>query len=256
MPCANFLFCGNGVANGMTASGFRTKVSVIFLIVIGMMTGIAPLVLGQTSDHALAATKDSVVAKDDSPAEMQDIRDIRDPVAIRSWWKILAIGIGVTGILLALGLMVYRFLKNRKLQNLPQPVSPYERALENLRQTEPLMKPEHDKTFSSAVSDVLRHYLEEQLNVPAPGRTTEEFLNEVVGNPVIDERLRSLLAQFLQLCDLVKFAGQSVDERQMRNLYETAEGFIRETFMKIQQQEAAQPIVDATHSKPSTLAQA
>lgn len=110
-----------------------------------------------------------------------------------------------------------------------------ERELETLRKEGPTLEAE---VFSVRVSRVLRRYLEDALSLPAPERTTEEFLNELSDQNSFDDALKNELSQFLQQNDLVKFARQDLNADQRATLLECAFNVIRAT---VSQTESAEP---------------
>lgn len=78
------------------------------------------------------------------------------------------------------------------------------------------------KLFCSAASDVLRFFLEERFRFHAPERTTEEFLNELQQSSRLNDDQKTLLANFLERCDLVKFARHEPAETELRELHSVA----------------------------------
>jgi hypothetical protein len=77
---------------------------------------------------------------------------------------------------------------------------------------------------------VIRIYIEKRFNVVATQRTTEEFLQALLqGSNETLTRHRPLLAEFLQKCDFVKFAGASLEVSDMESLFQSARGFVVET---------------------------
>ncbi len=66
------------------------------------------------------------------------------------------------------------------------------------------------KLFHLRISDILRSYIENRFGLKAPERTTEEFLSELTQDVQIQKALlgdhKRLLGEFLNQCDLVKFA--------------------------------------------------
>ena len=179
-------------------------------------------------------------ATDDlAPEEADDIRDIRNPVKIPYPWLPYVIILGIVVAFHAILFLLFRWLKRRgKKKEEAFKLTPYDQALKDLENTRPLMEAGQDKAFSIAVSDVLRHYIEGQFAMPAPERTTEEFLVEISEHDLIKESLEELLRGFLQLCDLVKFAGQPLGRRQMKELYSKAKDFIEESYVKSHMQAA------------------
>jgi hypothetical protein len=98
------------------------------------------------------------------------------------------------------------------------------RELRRLREENPPVE-----EFYTRLSDIVRQYLEGQMGLRAPERTTEEFLFEVSRDHSLSTGHRELLGAFLQEADLVKFARfQPRSEDKMRAL-DAAERFVQDT---------------------------
>jgi hypothetical protein len=92
------------------------------------------------------------------------------------------------------------------------------------------MIPATAREFGIAASEVIRHYIEKRFEVIATQRTTEEFLQALLENSNESlARHRSLLAEFLQQCDFVKFAGAQLAVTDMESLFQSARGFVLQT---------------------------
>ena len=105
-----------------------------------------------------------------------------------------------------------------------------EQTLERLEDTRPLMLPATAREFAIAASEVVRNYIEKRFAASATQRTTEEFLQTLLQSPNEElVRHRALLAEFLQQCDFVKFAGASLGVKDMELLYQSARGFVLQT---------------------------
>lgn len=83
--------------------------------------------------------------------------------------------------------------------------------------------------FYAQVSNILRHYIEDRFGLRAPEQTTEEFLAELRHTDELDPATRGDLGQFLEHCDLVKFARQSATAEQMREALELVRRFVEHT---------------------------
>jgi hypothetical protein len=158
-------------------------------------------------------------------ADLQ-LRDIKPPVHIPSpyawlWWTLGALGLA------ALAYLAWRWWQNRPAPPPPPPVPPHERALCALEEALQLIR--QPREFCIRVSDVLRLYLEERFDFAAPERTTEEFLQELQTTPRLSEKQKDLLGDFLQRCDLVKFAKYEPTEVELRDLHEAAVRLVQET---------------------------
>jgi hypothetical protein len=158
-------------------------------------------------------------------AVAQDIRDIKEPLPISSYWGWLIL----LAALLAIAVLVY-FLKKRKKAPTIDPqllIPPHRRAKEKLRGATELISDPY--RFCSLVSDVIRVYLEERFNLHAPDRTTDEFLAELRDRSSLSDEHKLLLEDFLTRCDLVKFARHEPTEPELRALLDAALRLIDET---------------------------
>jgi hypothetical protein len=155
-----------------------------------------------------------------------DIHDIRGPKFIMPWWLIPA-GIAVVVLVAVLGWALWRWWKARRR---PRVLLPFEVALERLEAIRTLMEPATAREFSTAVSDIVRNYIEQRFLVTATHLTTEEFLRDLLAssNASLVEN-RALLSEFLHQCDLVKFAGISLTRENMESLHRSARVFVTET---------------------------
>src|SRR5262245_17360423 len=177
------------------------------------LAAIVLLALGVLSTNASAAP----VAPTASRAA-QDIIDIRPPIHIAAPFPWLAVGaaaLGLAGVSVAAWKVLGR--QRRKLA--------YEIALERLENTRPLMREFHAEPFCLAVSDVVREFIEEELLVRAMHRTTNEFLHLSLSDLQLTPH-RDTLANFLQHCDLAKFARWSLTIPQMEAMLSSAKEFV------------------------------
>ena len=85
------------------------------------------------------------------------------------------------------------------------------------------------KAFSIAVSGAAREYLEERFDFHAPERTTEEFLHELQGTNLLTAEQKLSLGEFLENCDLIKFAKYEPTEIELRALHSAALKLVNET---------------------------
>ena len=155
-----------------------------------------------------------------------DIRDIKGavPLPLGWWWLWLLPAVVV------LGAAVYWLWKRRKLtaaEAAVVPPSAYEVAIRELRRLREDNPPVEE--FYTRLSDIVRHYLEGQLGLRAPERTTEEFLYEVSQDHSLSPEHRDLLGAFLQESDLVKFARLRPGEDDKQRAFGAAEKVVEET---------------------------
>jgi hypothetical protein len=160
----------------------------------------------------------------------EDIRDIRGPKAIApASWAGIAVVAGVIVVALC-AYFVWRRARGGASGPGDRKLTLSEETLERLEETRPLMIPATAREFGIAASEVIRNYIEKRFAVIATQRTTEEFLQTLLqsSNEAL-ARHRALLAEFLQQCDFVKFAGTSLAVADMESLLQSARGFVLET---------------------------
>jgi len=175
---------------------------------------IALVAVGIVSTNAFGTP---VVPNASSAAE--DIIDIRPPIHIAAPFPWLVVSAAVVG-LAGMSAAAWKLLRRQRSK------FAYEIALERLENTRPLMREFHAEPFCLAVSDVVREFIEEVLPVRAMHRTTNEFLHDVSLSDLQLAPHRETLANFLQHCDLAKFARWSLSIPQMEAMLSSAKDFV------------------------------
>jgi len=160
----------------------------------------------------------------------EDIRDIRGPksvLASSSW--VPAVLAGAVVIVALCAFAIWR-RRGRHRGARPRILTLSEETLQRLDETKPLMQPDSAREFGIAASEVIRNYIEKRFAVIATQRTTEEFLQALLqtSNEALS-RHRALLAEFLQKCDFIKFAGSSLAVADLESLFQSARGFVLAT---------------------------
>jgi hypothetical protein len=155
-----------------------------------------------------------------------DIRDIRGPKALPGSWLVPA-AIAAAILVALCACIVWR----RRPREIARPLpSLWAATLQRLDATRPLMRPDTARAFGIAASELIRDYIEKRFDVVATQRTTEEFLQALLqGSNAALARHQPLLAEFLQQCDFVKFAGDSLAVIDMESLFQSARRFVLET---------------------------
>lgn len=128
-------------------------------------------------------------------------------------------------VLSLLGLLVWyarRFFRKTTPEQ-----SPRDRALAALDQIESVMERTPPYQFSIRVSDILRRFVLEQFELPMTRQTSVEFLNAIALSAKFDEADKALLADFLNRCDLIKFARYEASTEDSRLLLDEARRFVR-----------------------------
>ena len=79
------------------------------------------------------------------------------------------------------------------------------------------------------LSDVIRVYLEQRYKLPASGKTTPEFLEEMEDNSPLPDSDKPFLQNFLNSADLIKFAKAPCDAPAVSAAIDSAEQLVRNT---------------------------
>ena len=144
--------------------------------------------------------------------KMYDIKDIAPANGgIGDWWKYLLILLLVAGI----GAFIYWYIKKRQKEKIEEEIykTPIEKAtslLNNLEKKE-LWQQGEVKEYYSQLTDIVRNYIEEAIEIPAMESTTSELIE---GLKIASQKKKMKLSQetidnlfvVLKQADLVKFA--------------------------------------------------
>ena len=155
-------------------------------------------------------------------AEFHDISPPVEYSLIPPW----VIFLGIFATLCLIGLLVYfvrRWLKRRP----PPVVSPRDQALALLDRAAAEIELLNPYQFSIRVSDILRRYVTDQYQLPVTRQTSVEFLSALAANTTFSADEQSLLKDFLDRCDLIKFARYDATAEDSRLLLEEATRFVR-----------------------------
>jgi hypothetical protein len=133
--------------------------------------------------------------------------------------------VGSLIVLTIIGLAIWY---GRKLFRKEQPTpSPRERGLAALSKIENEMEKIAPYQFSIRVSDILRRYVMEQFALPMTRQTSVEFLNAIATAANFDDEEKTLLADFLNRCDLIKFARYEATTADSRLMLDEARQFVK-----------------------------
>ena len=167
--------------------------------------------------------------------ESGDLRDIKGPLSIpRGWWGVLTwVGLALA---VAGGVAYYLHRRRRAASGAPPPVprAPprpfHEVALEALRLLEKsaLLERGQVKEYHVRISEIVRRYVEGQLEVPALELTTRE-VTDGMRRAALGTRVTGAFQDFLERCDLVKFAKLRPGLDESRALMGRARELVRMT---------------------------
>ena len=154
----------------------------------------------------------------------QNFHEIAPPVDysfVPTWAIFLATFVG----LCLIGLIAWLFKRRRKTA-LP-PKTPREIALEELELASSEIETANPYQFSIRVSDILRKYVTHQYGLPLTRQTSIEFLTALSKSKSFSTNEKSLLEDFLNCCDLIKFARYEATAADSRLLLEEATRFVK-----------------------------
>lgn len=154
----------------------------------------------------------------------QEFHDIAPPVdySLIPPWMIF---VGSFLALCLIGLVIWLIIRSSK-RAVPAK-SPRERALEQLERMQSDVDRIQPYRFSIRVSEVLRQYVTEQFDLPVTRQTSVEFLTTLAKASPFSEDEKLLLEDFLNRCDLIKFARYDATASDSRRLLEEATRFVK-----------------------------
>jgi Domain of unknown function (DUF4381) len=163
-----------------------------------------------------------------SPSQppLPEIRDIAPPVDVFPWplWMVL---VAAFVALLVVGLLVFGFVWYMRRRPPGPPPSPRMIAMRELELLRSQISSLDPYAFSVKVSDVLRTFVEAQYGLRAAHQTSPEFLASISESGEFSDKDRDLLTQFLERCDLIKFAHVDASNTDSAILHERAVAFVQ-----------------------------
>jgi hypothetical protein len=164
-------------------------------------------------------------------ADLKQLHDVRGPIKLPEPppWPRWPLGVGLA--VLVAGVMLGIWRVRRRVQPETPPLSPQAWAVRELERLEALNLPEQGEInrYHTLLSDVLRRFLELRFQLHAPRQTTAEFLKAAETSLQLSPAQQELLREFLQRCDLAKFARAAASPEECRTAAELARTFISET---------------------------
>lgn len=126
---------------------------------------------------------------------------------------------------------ILKRMKEKKEEAAVEIRPPHEIAYEALETLEAKGLPSQGriKEFYYELSLIIRHYIESRFDIKAPEMTTEEFLFALRGSGALSGTHKNLLKEFLDLCDMVKFAKYGPTQKETDDSFNAAKRFVDET---------------------------
>lgn len=142
--------------------------------------------------------------------------------------------------LLAGAWALHRMRQRTAAESAPPPPA-WESALRRLDELESRRLPESGRfePYYVDLSAILRYYIEDRFGLRAPEQTTPEFLDAASRSGLLLAAQQEFLADFLRLCDRVKFARYVPETQEMDAGMAAVRQFVRDTIPR--QEEALAP---------------
>ena len=163
----------------------------------------------------------------ETQAEMEDIRGLKPPIDIRGNWRVLY---SVALLLLVAGIFAWFYLRSKakalKIPEIPEEFTKpaWEVAVSELQRLKDsdLLERKLAKQYYINLSEIIRRYIQRRFQIVALDRTTQEIKQELKGIK-IDRGIIELIHNFLEDCDLVKFAkftapAEKIDENWQQGI--------------------------------------
>jgi len=188
---------------------------------------------GQNDWKKIETDEKSIEVKsvlDKKGAKAPVMRDIKGPQSLPRKFLLLILAVVFIFIsaLIIIGICVLR----KKSQKLPAKLRPaHEIAYQELGVLEQkdFVKQGKIKEYHIELSGIIRRYIENRFNLKAPEMTTEEFLIKARDAVELISAQKSSLREFLNACDLVKFAKYIPGEEEIAAVLLAARNFILQT---------------------------
>jgi hypothetical protein len=163
-----------------------------------------------------------------------DIRDIKDPVDYRTLFSFknlfifLAVTAGLTGLYI---LIKKHFRKEKALKEQIIIRAAHEIAYQALKELALKNLPQMGKIkeYYIELSNIVRFYLERRFSIKVPEMTTEEFIEFMHTSDCLNGDQKKLLKNFLNSCDLVKFARNIPETKEIEMSFNSATRIVDET---------------------------
>lgn len=178
----------------------------------------------------IPVTVTSLLGEDRANLTIADIETVVEiPRPPLPWW-VWALVLG--GLLGIAAVAVFLTLRRKKVAALVRILKPaHEVAYARLQALveRDLIGKGHIKLFYEEISHILRHYIEDRFKLHAPERTTEEFLQELYEDKTWSGPEKDTLGDFLQHCDLVKFATYQPTTEEIQQTFDQVKTLIENT---------------------------
>ncbi|MCM8819240.1 MAG: BatD family protein [Candidatus Omnitrophica bacterium] len=162
--------------------------------------------------------------------DIKDIKDIKGPKKFPNRAYILFFIIGI--LLIAVSVFFsFIFLKNQKKSILKPLLPAHIIAYQELAKLEKkdYIKRKEFKAYYTELSNILRHYIQARFNIKALELTTQEFISKIKEDNTLPQEYKNPLKDFLNYCDLVKFAKYVPTEQDAISKFSFVKEFVDKT---------------------------
>ncbi len=162
--------------------------------------------------------------------EFRDVKDVAVPPLDRTWvWLYWAACVLCVFVLAVIAIMLIRKYGGKARPTVVMP--PHEWAFMQMRLLAELKLVEDGEVqeFYYRLNEITRTYIELRFALMAPERTTEEFLVEMQENRVLPLEYQEPLANFLEACDMVKYACYDPSVEEIETVFNAARDFVEQT---------------------------
>ena len=155
--------------------------------------------------------------------EGPSLKNVRGPIELNGGYESWQIALAVLTILLIAAGAIWLYLRSRSRP--PAAIPPIEVARAELNAA---TQATGDERFALLCAYAVHRFLATEFKLPAGSKTSAEFSASI---PLEDEA-KARLVDFLNACDGVKFAGQTLSKAQRSEILDTANSLIEETQKK------------------------
>ena len=139
---------------------------------------------------------------------------------------------------LIVALQAIRFQMNNKNKSVPLPRSTSLSKLEKLLCSD-LIAHKQFAEFYFELTSIVRCYIEEMLEIPSTHQTSEELMQHLSDNPLIDQAMIADLNNFFSHADLIKFATAHPTDADLANDIAWAKLYIESNIVPAEDKEEA-----------------
>ncbi len=197
---------------------------------------------GSKEEGILKTDKIVITVESVKPSEAGDIREIKPPVEIPYNWKPLIYwALIVLGLIIIAIAVVYIVKRRKRIKEImPQFIEaiipPHELAYQRLKKLEEseLLVDGKVKQYYIEISEIIRKYIEGRYSIIAMELTTTDLIIRMNGDGISPDHI-AMFEEFLNKCDLVKFAKYIPTDVENNDIMKLALDIIDKTKMEVKE---------------------